>query len=109
MIFLIAAFGFFGLMANSHKAEVKARQTLAATSLARELLETSRSRGYAALKVGTEQGSRSVVTSRNSVPGQSLLEYTLTVTQGSSATYKAVQAVVVWKGGRIDMESYVTP
>ncbi len=109
MLFLLASFAIYGLLANSRRAELKAGQTLAATGLARELLEGYRLNGYSALKTGVERGSRSFATSRKDVDGVSTLDYSVEVTEGLGGKYKSIYAVVTWKDGRIDMESYVTP
>ncbi len=108
-IFLLASVSFYGLLANSRRAEAKASQTVAATAYARQLMESARLKGYSSLKVGTESGSRSVTTSRRGVLGKYVLKSLVTVYDGPDSGAKSVLVRVSWHQGEVSLESYVTP
>lgn len=106
-LFLIAAFTFYGTMANASRAEAKARQTVAATAFARELLETQRAMGYEALVLGEESGQITLDTLRGEARGSINISYRVDVRTGPGKGLKSVRVVVGWKGGQIDLETYV--
>lgn len=106
-IFLVAAFTFYGTMANASRAEAKARQTVAATAFARELLETQRAVGYEDLLLGEESGRISLDTVRGDARGVIDISYRVNVRTGPGKGLKSVKVEVGWKDGRIDLETYV--
>lgn len=108
-LFLLASLSFYGLLANSRRAEANARQTTAATAYARQLLESASLTGYSSLKVGSVKGSRTWATSRGGVAGQTVFTSTVTVYDGPGSEVKSVLVTVSWAQGKISMETYVTP
>lgn len=108
-IFLLASVSFYGLLANSRRAEAKAAETVAATAYARQLMESTRVRGYASLKVGTESASSSFATDRKGVTGQTVLKSLVTVYDGPGSGVKSILVRVAWNRGEVSLESYVTP
>lgn len=108
-IFLLASVSFYGLLANSRRAEAKAAETVAATAYARQLMESTRVKGYETLKVGTESSTSTSATSRQGVAGQTVLKSTVTVYDGPGSGVKSVLVRVAWNRGEVSLESYVTP
>ncbi len=107
-IFLLASIFFYGLLANSRRAEAKAAETVVATTYARELMESARVKGYGTLKVGSESGSRSFATNRQGVIGQTVLKSVVTVYDGPGSGVKSIVVNVAWSRGEVSIESYIT-
>jgi type II secretory pathway pseudopilin PulG len=107
-LFLMASVAFFGLLAHSRQAETKARQTLAANALARQLMEASRLKGYSGLAVGTSKGSHDVSGDRDGISTRTRMSYTVTVYDGPGSGVKSVVVKVGWNQGWETLESYVT-
>lgn len=106
-LFLIAAIGFYSMLAGVHRAETKARQTMAATSYARELLEQQRALGYGGLKTGKTSGHLSLKANRKEVASQMEMDHLIEVSEGPISGVKAVKVEVVWHDGQVSLEGYV--
>mgnify|MGYP000032303264 CR=1 FL=1 len=106
-LFLVAAIGFYSMLAGVHRAETKARQTRAATAYARELLEQNRGAGYSALKIGKTSGHYSLKANRGKVATQMEMDYLVQVTDGPISGVKSVKVRVVWHDGQVSLEGYV--
>lgn len=120
-LFLLASVALFGLMANARRAETKARQSLTANSYARQLMESSRIKGYAGLKAGVTKGSKNFSTYDSvtrKVKGKSTttsqldsttrMSSTVTVYEGPGAGVRSIVVEVKWHQGFVKLESYVT-
>lgn len=116
-IFLLAAVAFYGLLANTRRADLKARQVLTANGYARQLMEGQRLKGYSNLKLGTTTGNRTVATERNdgvvtkkskTVKGAMLMTSTVTVSEGPGTGVRSIVVLVSWKGGKVQLQTYVT-
>jgi hypothetical protein len=106
-LFLLVTLFFYGMMANSRRAETKARETHLATAYARELLEQRIRRGFAALTIGTETGSSDLATTRAGVKGVSQLRHRVVTRAGPNANSRSVLVTVLWHDGSVEMEGYV--
>jgi Tfp pilus assembly protein PilV len=120
-LFLIASVALFGLMANTRRAESKARQSLAANAYARQLMEGCRLKGYSGLTVGTTKGTKSFSTyevdsalvkgkkvSTSTLEGATKMSYTVTVYEGPGTGVRSIVVNVTWYQGFVTLESYVT-
>ena len=106
-LFLIAAIGFYSMLAGVHRAETKARQTMTATSYARELLEQQRALGYSGLKTGKTSGHLSLKANRKEVASQMEMDHLIEVSEGPISGVRAVKVKVVWHDGQVSLEGYV--
>lgn len=106
-LFLIAAIGFYSMLAGVHRAETKARQTMAATAYAREILEQQRAVGYSALKTGKTSGHFSLKANRKEVASQMEMDHLVEISEGPISGVKAVKVEVVWHDGQVSLEGYV--
>lgn len=106
-LFLVAAISFYGLIANVHKAEAKARQTVAATAYAREILEINRALGFTELKLGKSSGDVSLSALRGGNRSKIEMDYTVEVTNGPESGIKSILVEVSWYDGQVSLEGYV--
>lgn len=106
-LFLVAAISFYGLIANVHKAEAKARQTVAATAYAREILEINRAQGFKELKLGKQMGEVSLSALRGDNRSKMDMDYLVEVTNGPESGIKSILVRVSWYDGRVVLEGYV--
>ena len=106
-LFLVAAISFYGLIANVHKAEAKARQTVAATAYAREMLEINRAVGYTDLKLGKQTGQVSLAALRGDNRSKIEMNYVVEVRNGPESGIKSIFVQVNWHNGRVSLEGYV--
>ena len=107
-IFLIASIAFYGLMANTRRADMKARQVLAANAYARQLMEGQRIKGYSSLKLGTTKSSKQFLSDRDGVAGATRVDTVVTVYEGPGSGVKSIVVTVSGNQGKISLESYVT-
>lgn len=111
MLFLIASLSLYALLATSHRASGRARQTVAATSLARDLLEQARARGYDRLKLGEESGRTRLQSQRGHLPGGLILSWKVSVTSAPD-DLKSILVSVTWVQepvATVELETYVAP
>ena len=116
-ICLIASIAFFGLMANTRRADAKARHVLQANAYARQLMESQRLKAYADLKVGSSSASKVLTSETVSTRGTTKTTSTssgttmtgeVTVYEGPGTGVRSIVATVTWVGGKVQLESYVT-
>lgn len=116
-IFLLAAVIFYGLLANTRRADLQARQLLTANAYARQLMEAQRLKGYPNLKIGSTQTTRTIASERadgartsnsSTVGGAFALTSTITVTDGPGPDVRSVLVEVAWRGGKVQLQTYVT-
>lgn len=114
---LIASIAFYGLMANTRRADAKARHLIEANSYARQLMESQRLKGYGNLKAGTTTASKTFSAQTASTVGKKSLSTTtstakmtskVTVYEGPGAGVRSILVTVSWQDGRVQLESYVT-
>lgn len=97
-----------GLQAHTRKARAKGRDIVAATCLARGVLEQAQSIGYDALPYGETNFNQTVQVVREN---QSLPEKFVVlqnVRTGPSNTIKSIFVTVKWNSGVVNLEGYVT-
>ena len=107
-IFLIASLAFYGMLANTRRADAKARHVLAANAYARQLMETQRSRGYASLALGTTRGSKQLTVERDGVKGSLNMASSVTISIGPGVGVKTILVQVTSTLSSVTLESYVT-
>lgn len=107
-LFLIASLAFYGLMANTRRAEAKARQVLLANAYARQLMEAQHVKGYSTLKLGTTKSQMAFSSQQGGVSGQTVMDTEVTVSEGPASGLRSVVVTVAWHQGRVSLESYVS-
>lgn len=107
-IFLIASLAFYGLMANTRRADAKAREVLATNAYARQLIESQRVKGYASLKTGTSTGSKDLALGRDRVKGSLRMTTTITISEGPGTGVRTISVQVRSNQSSVTLETYVT-
>lgn len=116
-ICLIASIAFFGLMANTRRADAKARHVLEANAYARQLMESQRLKAYADLKVGSTTASKVMTSETVSTRGSNQVTSTssgtlmtgdVTVYEGPGTGVRSIVVTVTWNDGKVQLECYVT-
>jgi hypothetical protein len=97
----------FGLQAQAHRARYKARNMIAATSFARQLLEEARDTSYDELSLGESKQERVVEFDRDGKPGKAQFFAVVEVRPGPLDDTKSVAVNVTWTSGKVDLETYV--
>jgi len=106
-LFLVAALGFYSMLAGVQRAELKARRTVAATAYAKELLEIHRAYNYPDLPLGKTSGSRSVQAVRRGTTSTMTMNHLVTVRDGPMTGTKSILVEVSWHSGSVSLEGYV--
>ncbi len=113
-LFLLASIAFYGMMANTRRADAKARHVLEANAYARQLMESQRIKGYSNLKAGTTRGSKSFsvqalgLKGKTKTSGATNMATSITIYEGPGAGVRSILVVVSWNDGTVQLESYVT-
>lgn len=114
---LLASIAFYGLMANTRRADAKARHLIEANSYARQLMESHRQKGYSNLKPGTAKSSKTMTTQtvgnigkkqRTTTTSASTMLGTVTIYEGPGTGVRSIVVTVAWNDGKVQLESYVT-
>ncbi len=114
-ILLFASIVFYGLLANTRRADARARTLLTANSYARQLMEAQQVKTFSDLKVGTTTASKTISTDRAvgaasaTNKGSMLLTSQVIIADGPGTGVRSIVVLVTWTGGgRIQLETYVT-
>lgn len=106
-LMFIVALAVLSMQAHARKARVKGRDIVAATCLARSVLEQARTTGYDSLAFGETSYTESIQVLREnrSIPEKFVV--TRNVRTGPLSGLKSVHVRVRWHAGEVVLENYV--
>lgn len=103
-VFAITA---FGLQAHARKARAKGRSIIAATCLARGVLDEARVQGYDQLAYGEIIRTERVEVEREGIKVGQQFEVVRQIRTGPSTDIKSVMVEVKWNSGEVNLEGYI--
>lgn len=105
-LMLVVALTALGLQAHARKARVKARSVIAATSIARSVMERCRAQGYDALSYGETKSTEVVSLQREGMESKQTFQVIRSVNTAPIDGLKSVVVTVRWESGKVDLEGY---